>query len=127
MSKESLNKRSTSKISCAYGWCLDDRQKIADFDLPEQSLVVIEIDDENKTGKQFNYFKILCLFAGTDSLLTRRSQHHVAPASNKICLSSTILAGLFGCCAIFCGCIAVFFFGALRRHREAFQKNMLKF
>jgi hypothetical protein len=29
---------------------LDDSQKVADFDLPEQSLVVIEFDDENRSG-----------------------------------------------------------------------------
>jgi hypothetical protein len=29
---------------------LDDSRKVADFDLPEQSLVVIEIDDENRSG-----------------------------------------------------------------------------
>jgi hypothetical protein len=68
------------------------------------------------------------VFAAADSLLARRSQQHAVPASNTICLSSAILAGLFGCCAILCGTIAVFFFAALRKHREAFhQKNLLKF
>jgi hypothetical protein len=96
--------------------------------LPEQSLVVIEIDDENRSGK-LTTLTTKHSFSAAEALWAHKSQHHSAStsSSNTVCLSSAILAGLFGVCAVLCGVIAVFFFAALRKHREAFQKNLLKF
>lgn len=91
-------------------------------------LLLLRLMMKTDQVKVYCFRHILILyFSAADSLLSRRSQHHAVPTSNTICLSSAILAGLFGCCAILCGSIAVFFFAALRKHREAFQKNLLKF
>ncbi|KAI6225526.1 Cuticlin-1 [Aphelenchoides fujianensis] len=90
----------------------DDSQKVADFDLPEQSLVVIEIDDENRS-------------AAESAWLRKSSQLADRPAGSTVCLSSAILAALFGVCAVLCGVIAVFLFAALRKHRSEFQKSQL--
>ncbi|KAI6237405.1 Cuticlin-1 [Aphelenchoides besseyi] len=93
----------------------DDSQKVADFDLPEQSLVVIEIDDDVNRS------------AAETAWLRKSSQRSSFAPNSSVCLSSAILAGLFGLCAVLCGVISVFLFAALRKHRTEFQKQLLKF
>ncbi|CAD5223458.1 unnamed protein product [Bursaphelenchus okinawaensis] len=81
----------------------DDTNKVADFDLPEQQLVVIEIDEDEKKSEN------------RSASISRSNQ--------QLCLSSTIFAGLFAASALLCGMIAVFLYSALRNHRSAIQKG----